>query len=113
MDFESFFLTEFGLSTEAPRIFATQQFQPGLPQMRTNTPQGAPIILTPRMPVSQGGGMMGGPPPPLVSPSEAATTGLMYNPYEYPYSALQQAAILEYPGSSLEQSAMGMFPIVR
>jgi hypothetical protein len=46
-------------------------------------------------------------PPPLVSPTDTAATGLMYNPYEYPYSLQPAAAIVEYP-TSFEQTAAGM-----
>lgn len=99
------------LFTEAPRLIAQQLSH--IPNLRTQTPQGAPIILTPRIPTSQAGALCG--PPPLVSPSEAAT-GLMYNPYEYsPYTAAafhQAATLIEYP-SSFDQANIGMFPIVR
>lgn len=98
---------------QAPRLITTAQQLSHIPNLRTQTPQGAPIILTPRIPTSQAGIVNG--PPPLVSPTEA-TTGLVYNPYEYsPYSAAafhQAAALIEYP-SSFEQANIGMFPVVR
>lgn len=46
-------------------------------------------------------------PPPLVSPTDSAATGLMYNPYEYPYSLQPAATLVEYP-TSIEQTAAGM-----
>ncbi|XP_069129885.1 KH domain-containing RNA-binding protein QKI-like isoform X2 [Argopecten irradians] len=98
---------------EAPRLITTAQQLSHIPNLRTQTPQGAPIILTPRIPTSQAGIMNG--PPPLVSPTEA-TTGLVYNPYEYsPYSAAafhQAAALIEYP-SSFEQANIGAVPKIR
>ncbi|XP_021377351.1 protein quaking-B-like isoform X4 [Mizuhopecten yessoensis] len=98
---------------EGPRLITTAQQLSHIPNLRTQTPQGAPIILTPRIPTSQAGLMNG--PPPLVSPSEAAT-GLMYNPYEYnPYSAAafhQAAALIEYP-SSFDQANLGAVPKMR
>ncbi|XP_045197734.1 protein quaking-B-like isoform X3 [Mercenaria mercenaria] len=65
-----------------------------IPQLRSPTPAGAPIILAPRMPVgiqtSQAAqastAYLNGGPPPLVSPTEAGSQGLVYNPYEYPFS---------------------------
>ncbi len=85
------------------------------PQLRSPTPAGAPIILSPRMPTltptsqaaaTAGLGLMNGGPPPLVSPAEA---GLLYSPYtaEYPFAGLTAAspALYEYPG--LDQSAAG------
>lgn len=86
-----------------------------LPQLRSPTPAGAPLILAPRMPMgiqtSQAPSAattayLNGGPPPLVSPTETANQGLMYNPYEYPFSLTPGTAILEYP--SLDQSAAGM-----
>ncbi|KAK3578859.1 hypothetical protein CHS0354_010218 [Potamilus streckersoni] len=56
-------------------------------------------------------GLMNGAPPPLVSPTEAPS-GLIYNPYEYPYSFSPATAIFEYPGM-IEQSAAGAVPKVR
>ncbi|XP_069129909.1 KH domain-containing RNA-binding protein qki.L-like isoform X4 [Argopecten irradians] len=98
---------------QAPRLITTAQQLSHIPNLRTQTPQGAPIILTPRIPTSQAGIMNG--PPPLVSPTEA-TTGLVYNPYEYsPYSAAafhQAAALIEYP-SSFEQANIGAVPKIR
>ncbi|XP_033740786.1 protein quaking-A-like isoform X1 [Pecten maximus] len=98
---------------EAPRLITTAQQLSHIPNLRTQTPQGAPIILTPRIPTSQAGIMNG--PPPLVSPTEAAT-GLVYNPYEYsPYSAAafhQAAALIEYP-SSFDQANIGAVPKIR
>jgi len=87
-----------------------------LPQLRSPTPQGAPLILAPRMQMgmqtSQApnvstylNGMNGGPPP-LVSPNDTGNQGLMYNPYEYPFSLGPGTTILEYP--TLDQSAAGM-----
>ncbi|XP_069129917.1 KH domain-containing RNA-binding protein qki.L-like isoform X5 [Argopecten irradians] len=100
-------------TTQAPRLITTAQQLSHIPNLRTQTPQGAPIILTPRIPTSQAGIMNG--PPPLVSPTEA-TTGLVYNPYEYsPYSAAafhQAAALIEYP-SSFEQANIGAVPKIR
>ncbi|XP_021377356.1 protein quaking-B-like isoform X9 [Mizuhopecten yessoensis] len=100
-------------TTQGPRLITTAQQLSHIPNLRTQTPQGAPIILTPRIPTSQAGLMNG--PPPLVSPSEAAT-GLMYNPYEYnPYSAAafhQAAALIEYP-SSFDQANLGAVPKMR
>ncbi|XP_060588270.1 protein quaking-B-like isoform X4 [Ruditapes philippinarum] len=63
-----------------------------IPQLRSPTPAGAPIILAPRMPVgmqtsqAQATSYLNGGPPPLVSPTEAGNQGLVYNPYEYPFS---------------------------
>ncbi|XP_060067703.1 KH domain-containing RNA-binding protein qki.L-like isoform X1 [Ylistrum balloti] len=98
---------------EAPRLITTAQQLSHIPNLRTQTPQGAPIILTPRIPTSQAGIVNG--PPPLVSPTEAAT-GLVYNPYEYsPYSAAafhQAAALIEYP-SSFDQANIGAVPKIR
>ena len=72
------------------------------PQMRSPTPQGAPIILAPRMQTLAGSpGLLNGGPPPLVSPAEA---GLLY-PYDYPYG-LAQATLLEYP-PGVDQSGAG------
>ncbi|KAK3097635.1 hypothetical protein FSP39_011603 [Pinctada imbricata] len=89
----------------------------GIPStLRSSAPAGAPLILAPRLPqvATSTAGMLS--PPPLVSPSDsAATAGLMYNPYEYPYSSLHPAAaIVEYP-TTLEQAGAGMFnfPVVR
>ncbi|XP_033740791.1 protein quaking-B-like isoform X5 [Pecten maximus] len=100
-------------TTQAPRLITTAQQLSHIPNLRTQTPQGAPIILTPRIPTSQAGIMNG--PPPLVSPTEAAT-GLVYNPYEYsPYSAAafhQAAALIEYP-SSFDQANIGAVPKIR
>ncbi|XP_060067704.1 KH domain-containing RNA-binding protein qki.L-like isoform X2 [Ylistrum balloti] len=98
---------------QAPRLITTAQQLSHIPNLRTQTPQGAPIILTPRIPTSQAGIVNG--PPPLVSPTEAAT-GLVYNPYEYsPYSAAafhQAAALIEYP-SSFDQANIGAVPKIR
>ncbi|XP_060067705.1 KH domain-containing RNA-binding protein qki.L-like isoform X3 [Ylistrum balloti] len=100
-------------TTQAPRLITTAQQLSHIPNLRTQTPQGAPIILTPRIPTSQAGIVNG--PPPLVSPTEAAT-GLVYNPYEYsPYSAAafhQAAALIEYP-SSFDQANIGAVPKIR
>ncbi|KAL3882216.1 hypothetical protein ACJMK2_028581 [Sinanodonta woodiana] len=88
--------------------------------LRSPTPTGAPIILAPRMPTmptalhtSSGNtaGLMNGAPPPLISPTEAPS-GLIYNPYEYPYSFSPATAIFDYPGM-IEQSAAGAVPKVR
>ncbi|XP_021377357.1 protein quaking-B-like isoform X10 [Mizuhopecten yessoensis] len=114
---DSKIVAPFGFSptglAQGPRLITTAQQLSHIPNLRTQTPQGAPIILTPRIPTSQAGLMNG--PPPLVSPSEAAT-GLMYNPYEYnPYSAAafhQAAALIEYP-SSFDQANLGAVPKMR
>ncbi|KAL5009827.1 hypothetical protein ScPMuIL_012132 [Solemya velum] len=84
---------------------------PMIPQaLRSPAPTGAPIFLAPRMQsIPAGSPVNGAPPPPLVSPTEAS--GLMYNPYEYPYT-LAPTAILEYP-SPIEQSTAGAVPKVR
>lgn len=87
------------ISFSEPRLMA--QHMPGMHQgMRSPTPQGAPIILAPRMQALGSPGLVNGGPPPLVSPAEA---GLIY-PYEYPYG-LAPTALLEYPG--VDQSAAG------
>lgn len=85
-----------------------------IPQLRSPTPAGAPIILAPRLPVGMqtsqaaqaSSALLNGGPPPLVSPTEAGSQGLVYNPYEYPLSLAPGTAILEYP--SLDQSTAGM-----
>lgn len=88
-----------------------------IPQLRSPTPAGAPLILAPRMPVgiqttqatapsAASTAYLNGGPPPLVSPTETSSQGLVYNPYEYPFSLTPGTAILEYP--SLDQSAAGM-----
>lgn len=90
-----------------------------IPQLRSPTPAGAPIILAPRMQMGlqtsqaqaaaaaqASTAYLNGGPPPLVSPTEAGSQGLMYNPYEYPFSLAPGTAILEYP--SFDQSAAGM-----
>ncbi|ESO85765.1 hypothetical protein LOTGIDRAFT_221190 [Lottia gigantea] len=92
----------------APRFMGPPLTVQQAAQFRTGTPAGAPIILAPRMPniATSTAGIMNGQPPPLVSPSEG---GLMYNPYDYPFTyAPAAAAILEYP-TGLEQAAAGMF----
>ena len=93
----------------APRMVAPHLTIP--PSMRSPTPQGAPIILAPRMQhmstatATSTAGLLNGGPPPLMTPAEA---GLIY-PYEYPYGlATPTAALLEYPtAAQLEQSAAG------
>ncbi|XP_064616701.1 protein quaking-B-like isoform X2 [Liolophura sinensis] len=96
-------------TNQSPRMIPAHAMT--IPQMRSPTPAGHPIILTPRIPTAtpQHGGILSGGPPPLVSPSEAAA-GLIYtNPFEYPYAAFTSPAattLLEYP--TLDQAAAGM-----
>lgn len=99
---------DFGFA-EAPRFLtAASPLTAGIStHLRSPTPAGAPLILAPRMPqvATSSAAMIN--PPPLVSPTDTAATGLMYNPYEYPYSLQPAAAIVEYP-TSFEQTAAGM-----
>ncbi|XP_065927088.1 protein quaking-A isoform X10 [Magallana gigas] len=92
-------------STQAPRFLtAASPLTAGISQLRSPTPAGAPLILAPRMPqVATSSATMINPPP-LVSPTDSAATGLMYNPYEYPYSLQPAATLVEYP-TSIEQTA--------
>ncbi|CAH1798232.1 unnamed protein product [Owenia fusiformis] len=109
----------------APRLLApTSVLQ--LPQsIRNPNPAGAPILLTsPRLPTPQiptSSGLMGGPPP-LVSPAES---GLLYNPYDYPYQlATSPGQFIDYAQAAqaqaqaqaqIQQTAevMGAMPKVR
>ena len=93
---------------DTPRFLtAASPLTAGIGQLRSPTPAGAPLILAPRMPqVSTSTAAMINPPP-LVSPTDSAATGLMYNPYEYPYSLQPTATLVEYP-TSIEQTAAGM-----
>lgn len=95
-------------TSEAPRFLtAASPLTAGISQLRSPTPAGAPLILAPRMPqVATSTATMINPPP-LVSPTDSAATGLMYNPYEYPYSLQPAATLVEYP-TSIEQTAAGM-----
>ncbi|XP_062575804.1 KH domain-containing RNA-binding protein qki.L-like isoform X1 [Saccostrea cucullata] len=101
---------------EAPRFLtAASPLTAGITaatHLRSPTPAGAPLILAPRMPqvATSSASMMN--PPPLVSPTDTAGTGLVYNPYEYPYSLQPTAAIVEYP-TSFEQTAAGAVPKIR
>ncbi|XP_061193303.1 KH domain-containing RNA-binding protein qki.L-like isoform X6 [Saccostrea echinata] len=103
-------------SSEAPRFLtAASPLTAGITaatHLRSPTPAGAPLILAPRMPqvATSSASMMN--PPPLVSPTDTAGTGLVYNPYEYPYSLQPTAAIVEYP-TSFEQTAAGAVPKIR
>ncbi|XP_052709944.1 protein quaking-B-like isoform X5 [Crassostrea angulata] len=92
-------------TSEAPRFLtAASPLTAGISQLRSPTPAGAPLILAPRMPqVATSSATMINPPP-LVSPTDSAATGLMYNPYEYPYSLQPAATLVEYP-TSIEQTA--------
>lgn len=105
--------------TEAARFITSPLAgMTAIPQLRSPTPAGAPIILAPRMPVGiqtsqaqaaaaqASTAYLNGGPPPLVSPTETGSQGLVYNPYEYPFSIAPGTAILEYP--SLDQSTAGM-----
>lgn len=70
------------------------------------TPLGAPLILSPRIPVtSQLSNGMG--PPPLIAPAEA---GLLYAPYAdyHQYATLSPALLAEYPGID-HSGAGGLF----
>lgn len=100
-------------TSEAPRFLtAASPLTAGISQLRSPTPAGAPLILAPRMPqVATSSATMINPPP-LVSPSDSAATGLMYNPYEYPYSLQPAATLVEYP-TSIEQTAAGAVPKMR
>ncbi|XP_078333059.1 KH domain-containing RNA-binding protein qki.L-like isoform X10 [Crassostrea virginica] len=100
-------------STHTPRFLtAASPLTAGIGQLRSPTPAGAPLILAPRMPqVSTSTAAMINPPP-LVSPTDSAATGLMYNPYEYPYSLQPTATLVEYP-TSIEQTAAGAVPKMR
>uniref|UniRef100_A0A4D5R968 Protein held out wings n=1 Tax=Scolopendra viridis TaxID=118503 RepID=A0A4D5R968_SCOVI len=63
------------------------------------TPLGAPLILSPRIPMPAGALLNGSGPPPLIAPADA---GLLYSPYaaDYQYAALTSPALLtEYPGA--------------
>lgn len=111
----------------APRMLAPSQLIQ-MPQhcLRNPNPAGAPIMLTsPRMPgtvptsmaqMTQMSGLMGGPPP-LVSPGEAG--GLLYNPYDYPYSLAPGTHLMDYTQAAaqaqaqMEQNVMGMSHYVR
>ncbi|XP_048765202.1 protein quaking-B-like isoform X4 [Ostrea edulis] len=101
-------------TSEAPRFLtAASPLTAGIStHLRSPTPAGAPLILAPRMPqvATSSAAMIN--PPPLVSPTDTAATGLMYNPYEYPYSLQPAAAIVEYP-TSFEQTAAGAVPKMR
>ncbi|XP_062575808.1 KH domain-containing RNA-binding protein qki.L-like isoform X5 [Saccostrea cucullata] len=103
-------------SSQAPRFLtAASPLTAGITaatHLRSPTPAGAPLILAPRMPqvATSSASMMN--PPPLVSPTDTAGTGLVYNPYEYPYSLQPTAAIVEYP-TSFEQTAAGAVPKIR
>ncbi|XP_011435249.1 protein quaking-B-like isoform X2 [Crassostrea angulata] len=99
--------------SEAPRFLtAASPLTAGISQLRSPTPAGAPLILAPRMPqVATSSATMINPPP-LVSPTDSAATGLMYNPYEYPYSLQPAATLVEYP-TSIEQTAAGAVPKMR
>ena len=114
--------------SELPRMAAAAGAVPGVPGMlplRFPTPQGAPILIAPRLQqspmqpqvslaslmngaaaaasaVAAGAGL----PPPLMSPTEA---GLLYPAYD-PYNLTTRAPMLEYPG--LEQSGAGTLPYV-
>ncbi|XP_048765203.1 KH domain-containing RNA-binding protein qki.L-like isoform X5 [Ostrea edulis] len=105
--------SHFGFA-EAPRFLtAASPLTAGIStHLRSPTPAGAPLILAPRMPqvATSSAAMIN--PPPLVSPTDTAATGLMYNPYEYPYSLQPAAAIVEYP-TSFEQTAAGAVPKMR
>ncbi|XP_048765198.1 KH domain-containing RNA-binding protein qki.L-like isoform X1 [Ostrea edulis] len=105
--------SDFGFA-EAPRFLtAASPLTAGIStHLRSPTPAGAPLILAPRMPqvATSSAAMIN--PPPLVSPTDTAATGLMYNPYEYPYSLQPAAAIVEYP-TSFEQTAAGAVPKMR
>lgn len=89
------------------------------PQMRSPTPQGAPIILAPRMPhglnVSQAqtmsNAMMNGAPPPLISPADGSFI-YPYDPYSLAAMSVNQSQLLEYH-ANLEQSAVGAVPKLR
>ncbi|XP_078333026.1 KH domain-containing RNA-binding protein qki.L-like isoform X2 [Crassostrea virginica] len=98
---------------DTPRFLtAASPLTAGIGQLRSPTPAGAPLILAPRMPqVSTSTAAMINPPP-LVSPTDSAATGLMYNPYEYPYSLQPTATLVEYP-TSIEQTAAGAVPKMR
>lgn len=99
--------------SEAPRFLtAASPLTAGISQLRSPTPAGAPLILAPRMPqvATSTAAMIN--PPPLVSPTDSAATGLMYNPYEYPYSLQPAATLVEYP-TSIDQTAAGAVPKMR
>lgn len=100
-------------TSDTPRFLtAASPLTAGIGQLRSPTPAGAPLILAPRMPqVSTSTAAMINPPP-LVSPTDSAATGLMYNPYEYPYSLQPTATLVEYP-TSIEQTAAGAVPKMR
>ncbi|XP_052239149.1 protein quaking-like isoform X1 [Dreissena polymorpha] len=108
--------TPSGVSQAARFITSPLAGMTAIPQLRSPTPAGAPLILAPRMPTMQmsqanGHTYLNAGPPPLVSPNEAANQGLMYNPYEYPFNLAPGTAILEYP--TLDQSAAGAVPKIR
>ncbi|XP_074641872.1 protein quaking-B-like isoform X2 [Tubulanus polymorphus] len=93
-----------------PRIIPPPQF--AVPQMRSPTPAGAPIILAPRMPsipTSTAASLVNGIPTMpqnltnMMSPTEGAM--LYGSPYDYPYTLTQ---MFEYPhGATLDQSTAG------
>ncbi|XP_074641883.1 protein quaking-B-like isoform X3 [Tubulanus polymorphus] len=95
---------------EPPRIIPPPQF--AVPQMRSPTPAGAPIILAPRMPsipTSTAASLVNGIPTMpqnltnMMSPTEGAM--LYGSPYDYPYTLTQ---MFEYPhGATLDQSTAG------
>nr|XP_034334073.1 protein quaking-B-like isoform X6 [Crassostrea gigas] len=113
LDHKSILKTSDYQFSEAPRFLtAASPLTAGISQLRSPTPAGAPLILAPRMPqVATSSATMINPPP-LVSPTDSAATGLMYNPYEYPYSLQPAATLVEYP-TSIEQTAAGAVPKIR
>lgn len=68
------------------------------PLRSPTTPLGAPLILSPRIPVTASQLTNGMGPPPLIAPGEA---GLLYAPYAdyHQYAAISPALLAEYPGA--------------
>lgn len=68
------------------------------PLRSPTTPLGAPLILSPRIPVTASQLTNGMGPPPLIAPAEA---GLLYAPYAdyHQYAAISPALLAEYPGA--------------
>ncbi|UYV61062.1 QKI [Cordylochernes scorpioides] len=97
-------------SLEPARLFAPP-LALSAPMRTPGTPLGAPLILSPRLPIPTTAALLNGSgPPPLIAPGDAA--GLLYSAYAadcHQYAALASPLLAEYPTAATAGDHGGLF----